>query len=49
MSKISSRKPKPIAIFNEKTMSLKLNKKKLKKRLDDGTPISFFEIQRVAN
>jgi hypothetical protein len=47
MAKISKRKPRPIAVFDEKTMSLKLEKKKFKKKFDDGTPITSFEIRRM--
>ncbi|MCI0448159.1 MAG: hypothetical protein L0Y79_00035 [Chlorobi bacterium] len=47
MAKISKRKPRPIAVFDEKTMSLKLDKKKFKKKFDDGTPITSFEIKRM--
>jgi hypothetical protein len=49
MAKISSRKPRPLAEFDEKTMSLKINKKKFKKRFEDGTPITSFEIKRMGN
>lgn len=47
MAKISKRKPRPIAVFDDRTMSLKLDKKKFKKKFDDGTPITSFEIRRM--
>lgn len=47
MAKISKRKPRPLAIYDEKTMTLKLDKKKFKKKFDDGTPITSFEIRQM--
>jgi hypothetical protein len=49
MAQITTRKHRPIAVFDEKTMSLKLDKKNFKKKFDDGTPITSFEIQRIGN
>ena len=37
----------PVAVFDDRTLSLKLNKKQLKPRLHDGTKIESFEIVKV--
>ena len=39
----------PIASLDYKTMSLKLNKKRFKKKFEDGTRITSFEIKRIDN
>lgn len=46
---MATRKPKPIALLNEKTMTFKINKSSFKKKFDDGTPITSFEIIRIGD